>query len=162
MSPQWWNRLIAASCALAAAGILACGFALLHILTPIGSMLDFLAGIVLLALVVVGVMIGYSWVCKKCEDLPEKRLDRIVAAGKANRRQASQVVGGWRLGGGRSRTPSATAPTPGTRRPFRSRGYGGATLRGFVPPNAAAKTLHGAKCATASKIDAEQAQSFIP
>ncbi len=36
MYTQWWKRLIAVSCALAAAGILACGVALLPILTPIG------------------------------------------------------------------------------------------------------------------------------
>ena len=143
MSPQWWNRLIVASCALAAAGILACGFALLHILTPIGSMLDFLAGIVLLALVVVGVMIGYSWVCKKCEDLPEKRLDRIVAAGKANRRQARQS---WAVETWRRPEPNAVGDRPDAwdAPPFRSRGYEGATLRGFVSADAAART-HAAR-----------------
>jgi hypothetical protein len=132
MSPQWWNRLIVASCALAAAGILACGFAVLHVLTPIGSILDFLAGVVLLALVVVGVMIGYSWICEKCEDLPEERLDRILAAGKANRPGAGES---WRrpeAGTAGDRPDARDAPQQ-----FRSRGQEWTTLRGFVPSNAA-------------------------
>ena len=144
MSPQWWKRLIVASSALAAAGILACGFAVLHVLAPIGSMLDFLAGVVLLGLVVVGAMIGYSWLCDKCEDMPETRLDRILAAGKAAGK--SRGVESARRPG-----PEAVGDRPDARdtpQQFRSRGQSEAPLRGFVPPDAGSKpywarTRHG-------------------
>jgi hypothetical protein len=59
--------LIAVSCALASAGVLACAVAILDVVMPRGSLLGFLAGMALLGLVVTGVVIGYTWVCDKCE-----------------------------------------------------------------------------------------------
>ena len=130
MSSHWWNRLFAASCALAAAGVLACGVALLPIITRIGSTLDFFAGMaIMLGVVVAGGLVGCSWVCEKCEDIPEKRRERFLAAGKANRPAVWDVP------------------------PFRlPRLWRGATLRGFVSPHHGGDSLRRrANVATASR-----------
>ncbi len=101
----------------------------------------------MLAVAVVGVMIGHSWVCKKCEDVSGKRRERLLAAGTADRPETCrpEEAARWRrqepnVGGDRPMVWDAP--------PFRSHGYGGATLRGFVPPNAsgevyAAQMRHG-------------------
>jgi hypothetical protein len=70
------NKLIAASCALAAAGMLACAVAILDVFMPKGSLAGFLVGMALLALAVTGVVIGYIWVCEKCERYFKRRFHR--------------------------------------------------------------------------------------
>jgi hypothetical protein len=70
------NKLIAVSCALAAAGILACAVAILDVLMPRGSLAGFLTGMALLTLLVTGVATGYIWVCEKCESYFKRRFHR--------------------------------------------------------------------------------------
>jgi hypothetical protein len=52
---------------MAAAGILTCAVALLDVFIPAGSLVGFLAKMALLGLAVTGVVIGYTWLCDKCE-----------------------------------------------------------------------------------------------
>ena len=50
--------------------------------------LDFSRGWLLLGLVVTGVVIGYTWVCDKCESYFNGRLDRLLSRSKPNRSDA--------------------------------------------------------------------------
>ncbi len=77
-----WNKLIAASAALAAAGILTCAAALLNALLPKESFAAFLASMALLGLAVTAVVIGYAWTCDKCESYFHGRLDRLRSVRK--------------------------------------------------------------------------------
>jgi hypothetical protein len=72
------RKLIAVSCALAAAGILACAVAVVDTLLPRGSIVGFLLGMALLGFVVTGVVIGYTWVCDQCERYVSGRLPRLL------------------------------------------------------------------------------------
>lgn len=63
-----WNKMLALSFILAAAGILACVAALFDNLVPKGSLLAFLAAVIPLGVVIVGVLIAFAWFCDKCED----------------------------------------------------------------------------------------------
>ena len=76
-----WNKLIAVSSALAAAGVLTCAVALLDVFMPKESLAAFLASMALLGLVVTGVLIGYTWACDKCESYFNGRLDRLLEHG---------------------------------------------------------------------------------
>ena len=82
MGSHFWNKSIAVSAALAAAGVLACAAASLNAVMPRGSLVAFLASTALLGLVVTGVAIGYAWICEKSEGYFEGRLDRLLSAGK--------------------------------------------------------------------------------
>ena len=88
MCSHCWNKLIAISSALAAAGILACAGALLDAFIPRGSVLGFLTWMVVLGSIVIGVVIGYTWVCDKCESYFNGRLDRLLGRSKLNRSDA--------------------------------------------------------------------------
>jgi hypothetical protein len=72
------KKLIAVSCALAAAGILACAVAVVDTLLPRGSLVGFLTGMALLSFVVTGVVIGYTWVCDQCERYVSGGRDRLL------------------------------------------------------------------------------------
>ena len=72
------KKLIAVSCALAAAGILACAVAVVDTLLPRGSLVGFLLGMALLGFVVTGVVIGYTWVCDQCERYVSGGLPRLL------------------------------------------------------------------------------------
>jgi hypothetical protein len=63
-----WNKVLAISFVLAAAGILACIAALFDNLVPKGSLLAFLAAMIPLGLLIVGILIAFVWLCDKCED----------------------------------------------------------------------------------------------
>ena len=117
MYSHFWNKSIAVSSALAAAGVLVCAAAILDAFMPKGSLAAFLASMALLGLVVTGVVIGYTWVCDKCESYFNGRLDRLLSGREPNRRgaaspgdvvgpppTASQVVGDPR--------PPPAAPQP--------------------------------------------------
>jgi hypothetical protein len=94
MGSHFWNKSIAISAALAAAGVLACAAALLNAFVPRGSLVAFLASTALLGLVATGVAIGYVWVCEKSEGYFEGRLDRLLSIGKpeGNASSPSTVV----------------------------------------------------------------------
>ena len=63
-----WNKVLAISFILAAAGILACIAALFDNLVPKGSLLAFLAAMIPLGVAIIGVLIAFAWFCDKCED----------------------------------------------------------------------------------------------
>ncbi len=67
-----WRKLVAASGAIAAGGLLACAAALLDLFTPTASTKAFLITMVLLGLAVAGVVAAFTWLCG-CwdESLPE-------------------------------------------------------------------------------------------
>jgi hypothetical protein len=77
--------LIAISSALAAAGILACAGALLDAFIPRGSVFGFLTWMVALGIIVIGTVVGYTWVCDKCEGYFNGRLDRLLSRSKLKR-----------------------------------------------------------------------------
>lgn len=81
MCSHCWNKLIAISWALAAAGVLACAGALLDTFIPRGSVLGFLAWTVVLGVIIIGTVVGYTWVCDKCEDYVNGPRDRLPING---------------------------------------------------------------------------------
>ena len=132
---------------LAAAGVLMCAVALLDVFIPRGSIIGFLASMALLGLIVTGVVIGYTWVCDKCESYFSGRLDRLLSRGKPNRSDAANL--------GAPVSPRPTEPraggdarsTPDSPQLF-SCGRYVLTLHGSVSPRHATKatavrTWHG-------------------
>jgi len=136
-----WNKLIAVSSALAAAGILTCAAALLDVFMPRGSFVGFLTRMALVGCAVIAVVIGYVWVCDKCESYFSGRLDRLLSSSKPNKSDAvnprlteSRLVSDARL--------APDAPQPLARDRYTP------TLRGSVSPTdtteaTAARTWHG-------------------
>jgi hypothetical protein len=84
-----WNRLIVASWAMAASGILACTGALVDVFVPKGSILGQLAWIAVLALVIAGTVTAYVWGCERCESNFDERIDRLID--KANKGKAGRA-----------------------------------------------------------------------
>ena len=82
MCSHCWNKLIAVSSALAVAGVLACAAALLDVFIPRGSLVGFFTRMALLGFAVTGAVIGYTWVCDKCESYFNGRLDRLLSRSK--------------------------------------------------------------------------------
>ena len=71
--------MVVVSFCLGAAGILACLGALFDSLVAQGSIMAVLAATVPLGLAIVGVMMGFAWVCDKCEGYLNRRADRRAA-----------------------------------------------------------------------------------
>jgi hypothetical protein len=86
MIPHSVGNLMTAIAALAVAGIVTCGGALLDLRTD--SLEAFLAKSALLGLMVATAAIGYVWVCGKCEGCFHDRLDRLLRGGTANRKHS--------------------------------------------------------------------------
>ena len=78
MCSHSWNKLITISFALAAGGVLACAGALLDVFIPSGSLVGFLARMLVLGFAITGVVIGFTWGCDKCESYVQGRLDRLL------------------------------------------------------------------------------------
>jgi hypothetical protein len=148
MCSHCWNKLIAISSALAAAGILACAGALLDAFIPRGSVLGFLTWMVMLGIIVIGTVVGYTWVCDKCESYFSGRLDRLLRRSKLKRSDAGNP--------GAAVSPRLTEPravgdarsTPDAPQPPITCGRYVSTLRGSVLPKdatrgAAARAWHG-------------------
>ena len=117
MCSHCWNKLIAVSFALALAGVLMCAVALLDVFIPRGSVAGFVASMALLALIVTGVVIGYTWVCEKCESYFIERIDRRLGGSKLKRSDegnpgssASPRPAAPRVIGGVRSTPGAPQP----------------------------------------------------
>src|SRR5271165_2448592 len=106
MRSHSWNKLIAASFALAAAGILTCAAAFLDALMPRGSLVAFLANITLLGLMVTGVMIGYTWACDKCESRFWGRRNVTARPRETPARSAGYSLAGHGVPLGRHSPPS--------------------------------------------------------
>ena len=88
MCSHSWNKLITISFALAAGGVLACAGALLDVFIPSGSLVGFLARMLVLGFAITGVVIGFTWGCDKCESYFSGRLDRLLGRGKLDRNNA--------------------------------------------------------------------------
>ncbi len=139
MCSHCWNKLIVVSLGLAVAGVLMCAVALLNVFIPRGSLIGFLASMVLLGLMVTGVVIGYTWACDKCESYFRGRLDRLLDRSKPNSKDA---VDPGSAGGPRPTEPRAggdARSTPDSPQLF-SCGRYVLTLRGSVSPRDATKT----------------------
>ena len=147
MCSHSWNKLITISFALAAGGVLACAGALLDVFIPSGSLVGFLARMLVLGFAITGVVIGFTWGCDKCESYFSGRLDRLLSRGKPNRSDAANL--------GAPVSPRPTEPraggdarsTPDSPQLF-SCGRYVLTLRGSVSPRHATKatavrTWHG-------------------
>ena len=68
-----------------------CAVVLLDVFMPRGSVVGFLANMALLGFVT-GVVIGYTWICDKCESYFSGRLDRLLS--RASRTQRCGKSGG--------------------------------------------------------------------
>jgi hypothetical protein len=78
VSSNAWSKLVAISWALAAAGVLACAGALLDAFMPRGSFFGVLAWLAVLGILVIGTVIGYTWITEKCEKHFDERIDRLL------------------------------------------------------------------------------------
>ena len=147
MCSHCWNKLIVVSLGLAVVGVLMCAVALLDVFIPRGSIVGFLASMALLGLIVTGVVIGYTWICDKCESYFSGRLDRLLSKSKPNRNETVNL--------GAAVSPRPTEPraggdarsTPDSPQ-ILSCGRYVLTLRGSVSPRDATKatavrTWHG-------------------
>jgi len=148
MCSHCWNKLIAISSALAAAGILACAGALLDAFIPRGSVLGFFTWMAVLGAIVIGTVIGYTWVCDKCESYFNGRLDRLLSRSKP---KSSNAVNPGAAVSQRPTDPKVVGDarsTPDTRQLF-SCGRYTPTLRGAVlsrdatTKGTAVRTWHG-------------------
>ena len=88
MCSHSWDKLIAASAALAAAGVLTCAAALLDATIRHGSLVTFLASMAFLGLAVTGAMIGFTWVCDQGESYSPARVSVLIAGKPVVRRRA--------------------------------------------------------------------------
>jgi hypothetical protein len=139
-SNSWDKKLIAASAALAAAGVLVCAAALLDALLPRQSLAGFFTYLALIGLLVTGVAVGYVWVCDKCERRGDGRVDRLLGSRRPNR----PVAGGPRAALG-PRGPGLQVPDDRRTAPEgplgpAPRGSYGPTLRGYAPRGEAKPT----------------------
>ena len=75
---------------MAAAGILACAVAILDVSLPRESIVGFSTKMTLLGVAVTGILIGYTWVCDKCESYFHGRLDRLLSGGKLSYHAAAE------------------------------------------------------------------------
>jgi hypothetical protein len=72
------DKMLVVSLCLAGAGILACVGALFDGFVSGGSIMAFLAATVPLGLAIIGVLLGFAWVCDKCETYLRRRADRLA------------------------------------------------------------------------------------
>jgi hypothetical protein len=77
MNSHWWEKTIVISMILGTAGILACVAAIFNIDVPKGSLTAFLAAIIPLGLAIIGILVGFTWVCDKCNDYFKRRSNRL-------------------------------------------------------------------------------------
>jgi hypothetical protein len=133
------NKLIGVSSALAAAGVVTCAAALLDVFVPKGSLAGFLTSMALLALVVTGVVIGYTWVCDKCESYFNGSLDRLLRRGKLNRGDAANPRPAMSPRPTEPKVVGDARPAPDAPQPPVSRGRYVSMLHGIVSPEDATK-----------------------
>jgi hypothetical protein len=82
MNGHSWKKTIVISFVLGAAGILTCIAALLSDLVPTWSILAFIAVLIPLGLVIVGILAAFVWICDKCEDYFGNHIDKMLEADK--------------------------------------------------------------------------------
>jgi len=71
-----WDKTIAISFSLGAAGILTCAAILIDSLLPTASVVAVAAWMVVLGAAVGMIVAGYVWLCDKCQDYLSERLGR--------------------------------------------------------------------------------------
>ncbi len=95
MSLYPWKKAFAVSSILAVAGILACFASILNIVIPKGT-IAILAAMIPLGAVIMGILIGFVWVCNKYEnyfdskdkpDISEKQKQQSQSSTKTNEKQ---------------------------------------------------------------------------
>ena len=72
-----WNKMVAASLSLAAAGVLACVAAVFDCFVPKASVGAFVAAMVPLGMAIAAVVVGFVWLCEKCEGYFKEYTDRL-------------------------------------------------------------------------------------
>jgi hypothetical protein len=142
------SKLLAISFALAAAGILACAGALLDAFIPRYSFFGCLTWMAVMGSIVIGTLVGYTWICDKCDRLFDSRHDRLLNG--SDLEDKDDIVNPQatvrpqpakpKVGGGARSTHDATRFLPCE--PYVL------TLRGSVSPNASSmenrpRTWHG-------------------
>ena len=148
MCSHTWNKLITISFALAAGGGLACAGALLDVFMPSGSLIGFLARMLVLGVAITGVVIGFTWGCDKCESYFSGRLDRLLGRNILDRGDADNLRTEIRPPAAEPKVFDDAKLARHALRPL-SRGRYVGTLRGSVPSKDAAKaaairtTWHG-------------------
>ena len=109
MCSHSWNKLIAASSALAAAGVLTCGAASFDVFLPKGTLTAFLASMALLGLLVSGVVIGFTWACDRYESHAQERLIDSIRPLEAPGRNTDYSIVSRRISSGRHSYPTWNA-----------------------------------------------------
>ena len=80
--------------------------------------LDFLTRMALLGLAVTGAVIGYTWVCDKCESYFNGRLDRLLSRSKPKRSDAVNPEAAVSQRPTEPRVVGDARPTPDARQPL--------------------------------------------
>jgi hypothetical protein len=95
MNGYSWKKLIISSFALGAAGMLTCVAALLSDLVPTWSILAFIAVLIPLGLIIVGILAAFVWICDKCEDYFGGRIDKMLDVDKPKPKVEKQSDDKW-------------------------------------------------------------------
>jgi hypothetical protein len=77
-----WKKVIVGSFVLGFAGIMTCISALLSELVPAWSVLAFIAVLIPLGFVIVGILAGFVWFCDKLEDYLTENKDKLLEGQK--------------------------------------------------------------------------------
>jgi hypothetical protein len=141
------NKLIAMSVAMAAAGILACAAALFDVFIPQGSIVGLCIRMTLLGVAVAGGVVGYTWVCDKCESYLSGRLAPLSEASQSDHSDTATPAGAVNQRRTEPRVPDDARSIPDPQHPF-FRGPYVLSLRGSVSAkhtttSTAARTWHG-------------------
>jgi len=133
MCRRGWNKTIVVSLSLAAAGIITCIAALLESVAPKESVVSFLAVKCALGVVIIAVMVGFAWICDKCEDYFSGRIERLLDPKQQKSRGTANEEEDERSVPHETDFRFAARQLPGPNVPL-SRYVGG--LRGSARPNA--------------------------
>jgi len=133
MCRRGWNKTIVVSLSLAAAGVITCIAALLESVAPKESVMSFLAVKCALGVVIIAVMVGFAWICDKCEDYFSRRIDRLLDPKQHTSRGTANKEGNKRSAPGETDYRFAVRQLPGPNLPL-SRYVAG--LRGSARANA--------------------------
>jgi hypothetical protein len=135
------NKLIAASFAVPAAGVLAGTAALLEVLIPTGAVVGFVTRMAVLGVAGTGVVMAYVWACDKCERHAVEQLDQLPDAGQPDRDDAAS------RGAPTSPQPAELRVVRGTKHTVYTTPLPSSyvrrvpTLRGYVSPKAARSAI---------------------
>jgi hypothetical protein len=113
MKRRFSNRLLTTSLALASAGTLTCIGAMLDVLMPAISTLQFLAWLCLAGVAVLLVLLGFSWACNKADEAFSAREEWRVNHQLSKVRLVTSARGGQSVG---NLDPPPNADLPVSRR----------------------------------------------